>query len=161
MKEITTNGKLEPQERRTQATPIRRELLQKQKRFRNLKTRIAQAKNPKQNKNNGQTLDGPLAMGVVESDQPQDCQINIRGDAKRLGPTVPRGFLQVVSLESTIPENASGRRELADWLTHPDHPLTSRVIANRVWHHLFGTGIVRTVDNFGFYWLPTFSSRSS
>jgi Protein of unknown function (DUF1553) len=40
--------------------------------------------------------------------------------------------------------------ELARWLTDPDHPLVSRVIVNRIWMHLMGEGIVRTVDNFGF-----------
>ena len=43
----------------------------------------------------------------------------------------------------------SGRRALAAWMTRPDHPLTCRVIVNRVWHHLFGAGLVRSVDNFG------------
>lgn len=43
----------------------------------------------------------------------------------------------------------SGRLELADWLTDPDNPLVSRVFVNRVWMHLFGEGLVRTVDNFG------------
>ena len=43
----------------------------------------------------------------------------------------------------------SGRLELAQWLTSPQNPLTPRVIVNRVWHHLFGQGIVSTVDNFG------------
>ena len=43
----------------------------------------------------------------------------------------------------------SGRLELAEWLTSPQNPLTPRVIVNRVWHHLFGEGLVSTVDNFG------------
>jgi hypothetical protein len=44
---------------------------------------------------------------------------------------------------------ASGRLQLAQWMTSREHPLTARVMVNRVWHWLFGAGIVRTTDNFG------------
>ena len=43
----------------------------------------------------------------------------------------------------------SGRLELAQWLTSDKNPLTLRVMANRVWYHLFGQGLVSSVDNFG------------
>ena len=66
---------------------------------------------------------------------------------------VPRGFLQVISQAAIeIPSGHSGRLELAYWLTDVDRgagQLTARVFANRVWHHLIGRGIARTVDNFG------------
>jgi hypothetical protein len=48
-----------------------------------------------------------------------------------------------------IPPKSSGRMELAQWMTQPTHPLTSRVMVNRLWQHLFGEGIVRTPDDFG------------
>src|SRR3989442_15921384 len=48
-----------------------------------------------------------------------------------------------------LPANASGRRELGDWLASSDNPLTARVVVNRAWHWLFGAGLVRTTDNFG------------
>src|SRR5262249_29290352 len=52
----------------------------------------------------------------------------------------------------TAPEikSGSGRLELADWLTATDNPLTARVAVNRIWLHLFGQGILKTADNFGF-----------
>ena len=80
-----------------------------------------------------------------------DTTVRIRGVEERHGPAVPRGFLTVLNLPNTpqIPANHSGRLELAQWITRPDNPLTSRVYVNRVWQHLFGVGIVSSLDNFG------------
>jgi cytochrome c553 len=63
---------------------------------------------------------------------------------------VPRGTLQVMSKSPLkIPGGTSGRLELANWIASKDNPLTARVMANRVWLHLFGRGLVPTADNFG------------
>jgi hypothetical protein len=80
-----------------------------------------------------------------------DTAVRIRGEAERIGPTVPRGFLTAFTIPDTptIKPGHSGRLELAQWLTSLRNPLTPRVIVNRVWQHLFGQGIVATVDNFG------------
>ena len=93
----------------------------------------------------------PLAMTVKEDPEPTDSAIRIRGVEKNKGKIVPRGFLQVASLGEgpNIPGNSSGRMELAEWIISPDNPLSSRVMANRIWSWLFGTGIVRSVDNLG------------
>jgi cytochrome c553 len=94
---------------------------------------------------------GPVALGVRDAVTVADTAIRIRGIAEKLGPIVPRGFLSVVHYpnEPILNVKQSGRLELAQWLTSPQNPLSSRVIVNRVWHHLFGEGIVKTVDNFG------------
>ena len=63
---------------------------------------------------------------------------------------IPRRFLSVLSLgDSIFKSEGSGRMELAEVMLNEDNPLTSRVMVNRIWHHLFGRGIVETVDNFG------------
>lgn len=93
----------------------------------------------------------PLCMGVGEGAAIADAPILERGELAAPGEIVKRGFPAVIRLpEAAQPGSASGRLEFAKWLTHPDHPLTARVIVNRVWLHLFGAGIVRTADNFGF-----------
>ena len=92
------------------------------------------------------------AMGVRDYDEPQDLPVYYRGDlAKPTDAVVPRGFLRIVALtqQPLIPTNASGRLQLAQWITDPENPLTARVVVNRVWQHLFGEGIVATPDNFG------------
>ena len=77
-----------------------------------------------------------------------DTTVRIRGVEERHGPVAPRAVPSLFTLPHTpqIPENHSGRLELAQWITDPDDPLTTRVYVNRIWEHLFGTGIVSTVD---------------
>ncbi len=94
---------------------------------------------------------GDVAMGVRDSKEIADTEIRIRGEAEKLGPVVPRGFLSLYEVPGVAKVNPqqSGRLELAQWLTSDKNPLTVRVAANRVWAHLMGKGIVQTVDNFG------------
>lgn len=91
----------------------------------------------------------PQAM-AVEDGTATDLQIHIRGSHLSLGETVPRGFPHALaSSAEPLPNTASGRLELATWMTDPAHPLTSRVLVNRLWRWHFGAGLVRSTDNFG------------
>ncbi len=94
---------------------------------------------------------GHAVHGARDAKTIADTEIRIRGEAEKLGPVVPRGFLTAFEVlnAAKLNPNQSGRLELAQWLTSPKSPLTPRVIVNRVWQHLFGQGIVTTVDNFG------------
>jgi hypothetical protein len=93
----------------------------------------------------------PMAMSVIEEPKVADLKVHVRGSVHNLGEPAPRGFLQVATVgpAPALPKDQSGRVELAEWLASKDNPLTARVFANRAWHWLFGSGIVRTVDNFG------------
>ena len=94
-----------------------------------------------------------LAIGVTEAGETAALKVNIGGDPHTLGEPVEAGFVQVLyPADAELPpikKGDSGRLQLAEWLTRRDNPLTARVMANRVWHHLFGKGLVATVDNFG------------
>ncbi len=79
----------------------------------------------------------------------EDEKIFIRGNHKTLGAVAPRHFLSAISDRALNPEEGSGRLQLAQKMTAPNNPLTTRVAVNRIWHHLFGRGIVGSVDNFG------------
>ncbi|MBT6153113.1 MAG: DUF1553 domain-containing protein [Planctomycetaceae bacterium] len=81
-----------------------------------------------------------------------------RGDVDFAGPKVSPGFLSILSppgksaaipSTSAVGETTGLRLAFAQWLTRPDHPLTARVIVNRLWQHHFGKGIVATPGNFG------------
>lgn len=102
--------------------------------------------------NNGASISGNLAMGARDAQNITNCKVRIRGDVDNSGAEIPRGVPQVLTngTQPKLPDNSSGRLEFARWISDPSHPLTARVMVNRVWHHLFGEGIVRTVDNFGY-----------
>jgi mono/diheme cytochrome c family protein len=92
----------------------------------------------------------PVLYAVSEGES-KNARIQFRGEPSRLGPEVPRRFLEVFGGER-LPANekGSGRRELARWVTGPEVvPLAARVIANRIWQHHFGYGLVRTENDFG------------
>jgi cytochrome c553 len=96
----------------------------------------------------------PLAMGVREGRLPADSRLYERGELSQPGETIKRGFPQVLTTKQPVIAQGSGRRELADWIASRDNPLTARVMANRVWLHLIGHGLVPTADNFGASGLP-------
>ena len=76
--------------------------------------------------------------------------LNLRGDVDTLGELVAPDFLQMFAGRNAVAQSrGSGRRELAESLVQPEHPLTARVYVNRVWQWVFGTGLVATPDDFG------------
>ena len=90
-----------------------------------------------------------MAYAVSEGDS-GDAAIQKQGNPKALGPMVQRGFLQILggqTLDDSVDQ--SGRLQLANWIADRNNPLTARVIANRVWHHHFGRGIVSSTSDFG------------
>lgn len=96
----------------------------------------------------------PRAM-VMRDGNLQDSPILLRGNPGRPGKVVPRQFLEVVAGPERQPfRQGSGRLELARAIVDRSNPLTARVIANRIWQHHFGVGIVPTPSDFGLRGLP-------
>jgi hypothetical protein len=87
------------------------------------------------------------APGVVEADN-FDQALFVRGDNKKPAAVIPRRYLEAFDAKAFV-TTGSGRFELAEKIAAGDNPLTSRVMVNRLWHHVFGRGLVGTVDNFG------------
>lgn len=89
------------------------------------------------------------ALTMVDG-SPENEHLFIRGNHKTLGDVVPRKFLTAIAGQQKAQQYpGSGRLDLARKIASPDNPLTSRVLVNRIWHHLTGRGIVPSVDNFG------------
>ncbi len=93
----------------------------------------------------------PLAMGVQDSENTGNAHVLIRGEVEKPAQEVERGFLQVLNFtgDLEIKGGQSGRRELADWLTSKQNPLTARVMVNRIWQQIMGKGLVTTPNNWG------------
>ena len=72
------------------------------------------------------------------------------GDLFSGGDPVTPGVISATGLAAAIPASLDGRRTaLANWITHPDNPLTARVIVNRIWQGHFGRGLAANPNNFG------------
>src|SRR5262249_49615295 len=90
-----------------------------------------------------------LALAMLDGNG-VDEHVFRRGSYKTPGDTAPRRFLEALAGAAPLPGSGSGRLELARQMTDPAlNPFLPRVMVNRVWHHLFGRGIVASVDNFG------------
>ncbi len=91
-----------------------------------------------------------VVPGIADGGPGLAQPVLVRGDWQRPGETVPRRYLEVLARPGErFTSSGSGRLELAERIASPENPLTARVMVNRIWHHLFGTGIVRTPDDFG------------
>ncbi len=95
-------------------------------------------------------LPNPMRVLAMTDGSVEETRVFIRGDLKTRGAPVDRRFLEAVA--GTAPlviTKGSGRVELAEAMLAENNPFLYRVIVNRVWAHLFGRGLVATVDNFG------------
>ncbi|MFM9962617.1 MAG: PSD1 and planctomycete cytochrome C domain-containing protein [Planctomycetaceae bacterium] len=89
----------------------------------------------------------PTSMIMREMDQPRETFLLVRGQYDKPGEKVTA---EVPAVLSRLPDGAPRNRlGLAQWLTHPSHPLTARVTVNRYWQSYFGTGLVKTSEDFG------------
>ena len=94
-----------------------------------------------------------LVVAVTDQSRPIDMPVHIRGSVEAVSPSaIPRNTLRLFDHlipTPVIPPSASGRLELAQWITDPRNPLTARVMANRIWQWHFGRGLVETPSDFG------------
>lgn len=96
-----------------------------------------------------QALPDPTILLATSEGSPVDVSIEVRGNPHQLGSIIPRGCFQSLVAHTPARKGSSGRIELARALVDPRHPLTARVVVNRVWQHLLGRGLVSSPDNLG------------
>jgi len=94
-------------------------------------------------------LPAPIAVIAMTEGTPENEHVFIRGSHRNLGEVAERNILTALQTGPSILQHGSGRLQLAEQLFHQDNPLIARVAVNRIWHHLFGAGIVESADNFG------------
>ncbi len=98
-------------------------------------------------------IPAPIPVIAMMDGTAENERVFIRGNHRNLGEVAERNILTALQLgdgkNATLPATGSGRLELAEQLLHDDNPLLPRVAVNRIWHHLFGRGIVESTDNFG------------
>lgn len=94
-----------------------------------------------------------VGYAVIEG-TPGDANIQLKGDPEKLGEIVPRRWLEIFGGEPIADPATSGRLDLARWIASPNNPLTARVMANRIWLHHFGKGLVKTPNDFGTRGIP-------
>jgi hypothetical protein len=92
-------------------------------------------------------IPGPSGAYAVVDSEARDAPLHLRGDPQRLGETVQRRWLSIFGGDAVPKDSGSGREKLAEWIV--DHPLSARVMVNRIWQWHFGQGIVATSNDFG------------
>jgi hypothetical protein len=112
---------------------------------------IAQLKTTLRNRQRPGLPEGMPGAYAVSEGTPVHAALHVRGEPEDAGPVIHRDVPKFLAgaNPARFPENASGRLELARWLTAPENPLTARVLVNRIWQQHFGKGIVTTPSNFG------------
>ncbi len=88
----------------------------------------------------------PAAWALAEDDKPKPTFVLKRGEWFRKQSEISAGFVRVVTRQESA---AKTRLDLAKWVTDPAHPLTARVMVNRLWQYHFGRGLVPTPNDFG------------